>query len=49
VSPGQFLVVADPVQLAALQQLGVATTQAVEAEDMEMAEDASSDGSTVPL
>lgn len=49
VSAGQFLVVADPVQLAALQQLGVATAHAVEAEDIEMTEDASSDGSIVPV
>ncbi|PNF37117.1 Zinc finger protein 76 [Cryptotermes secundus] len=49
VSEGQFLVVADPAQLAALEQLGVATTQADEAEDIELAEDASSDGSTLPI
>jgi hypothetical protein len=31
------------------QQLGMATTQADEADDIEMAEDASSDGSILPL
>ncbi|KDR21671.1 zinc finger protein 76-like [Zootermopsis nevadensis] len=49
VSSGQFLVVADPAQLAALEQLGMTATQVDETDDLDMTEDASSDGSILPI
>ncbi|KAJ9595010.1 hypothetical protein L9F63_013676 [Diploptera punctata] len=47
-SEGQFLVMADPSQIAALEQLGITTTQVNETDDLSLVEDESSDGSAVP-